>query len=288
VVVRVVVTMVRNARMDFWSLPHAAVLLAGIAVLFTPTESGSISLWSLGAEHAIAPTTYGNFAPQIGSPDPAWFAFSWDAVGPMPETVGSNPAVTPLLRGTWSTVGPMPETVGSNPAVTALLRGTWSTVGPRPETLSPDPAVTALLREAVSADAEEFGVRGGSVPTIRGAAPWGSQWVCGDDQLAVRLQDGGQFWIAQGVRAAPVQFPPGVLTGSFLEIANSLGNPTQGPGGDRSNLPPPGPAGAWCRPVPVPFDQSSPLASRTFWLPVIVVLVGFVVFWSSRGLRMPA
>ena len=88
--------------------------------------------------------------------------------------------------------------------------------------------------------------------------------------------------------AAPVQFPPGVFTGSTLEVANPLGDPTSGPTGDRSNLPPPGPAGAWCRPLPVPFAQSDPLASRTLWIWVGVLLVMVFVFWLSRGWKMPA
>ena len=240
-VVRVAVTVGRHALRGCWSLPRATVMLAGIAVL--PTQPGSISLWSSGAESAIAPTNYGSFAPPIGSADRAWsFAFGWNAIGPMPQTQGSDPAVIALLYGT------------------------------------------------VSAGAEEFDVGGGgSPPTVRGAAPEsGIHAVCIDDQTEMRLQRGGEFWTAQAVSGAPVQFPPGVFTGSTLDIANPLGDPTIGPSGDRSNLPPPGPAGAWCRPLPVPFAQSSPLTSRTLWIWVVVLLVMVFVFWLSRGWKMPA
>src|SRR6516225_1841223 len=97
----VAVTMRRHARKDCWSLPRVTVMLAGIAVL--PPQSGSVSLWSSGAEHAIAPTNYGNFSSPIGSPDATlWSAFGWSALGPMPQAQGSDPAVTALLYGTVS------------------------------------------------------------------------------------------------------------------------------------------------------------------------------------------
>ena len=239
-VLRVVVTMGRHARKDFWSLPRATILFAGIAVL--PIQSGSVSLWSSGAEHAIAPTNSGNFSSPIGSPDATlWSAFGWSALGPMPQAHGSDRAVTALHYGT------------------------------------------------VSAGAEVFGVgEGGVLPAPSRAAPGGIHAVCGDDQTAMRLQAGGKFWTAQAISATPVQFPPGVFTGSTLEIANPPGDPTSGPGGDRSNLPSLGPAGAWCRPLPVPFAQSGPLASRTLWIWVMVLLVTVFVFWLSRGWKMPA
>jgi hypothetical protein len=240
VVVRVADTVGWHALRSCWSLPRATVMLAGIAVL--PTQPSSISLWSSGAESAIAPTNYGSFAPPIGSADRAWsFAFGWSAVGPMPQTQGSDPAVTALLYGT------------------------------------------------VSAAAEEFGVGGGgALPALSRAALGGVHAVCGDDQTAMRLQAGGEFWTAHAVSGAPVQFPPDVFTESTLDVTNPLGNPTIGPSGDRSNLPPPGPAGAWCRRLSVPFAQSSPLASRTLWIWVVVLLVMVFVFWLSRGWKMPA
>jgi hypothetical protein len=165
-------------------------------------------------------------------------------------------------------------------------------LGPMSDTQGIDPAVTALLNGTLPAGAEEFGVGGAPPkPTTSGVAPEGIQGVCGDDQTATRLQAGGEFWIAQAASGAPVQFPPGVSTASSLGNAFSpSGNPTDptlGPSGDRSNLPAPGPAGAWCRPLPVPFALSSPLASRAVLIPVVVLLVGVIVFWLSRGVKMP-
>ena len=116
----------------------------------------------------------------------------------------------------------------------------------------------------------------------------GDQPVCGDELLVTKLQTGGEFWTTQAVSAAPAQFPAGVFTGITLENANPPGDPTQGPSGDPSNLVPAGPAGGWCRPPSLPFDQNNPLVSPALWIPAGVLLVGFVVFWLSRGIKIPS
>ena len=162
----------------------------------------------------------------------------------------------------------------------------WGALG-QPETRDGDPTVTGLPYGTVSAEASGVG-EGDSVQTIDGAARSGIHAVCSDNQTALRLQTGGDFRPAQVPTAAPVQFPPGVFTGSSLDVANALGDPTQGPGGDRSNLAPPGPAGSWCRPLPEPFAQDNPLASRAFWTPFALLLVIVVVFLLSRGVKIPA
>ena len=97
-----------------------------------------------------------------------------------------------------------------------------------------------------------------------------------------QLQAAGRYWNAVSVGAPPVRLspPPRAIA--------PLVDPIRGPGGDRTNVSAPGPAGAWCRPPPVPFAESSPLAGRGFWLPVAVALFGVTVFWLSRGLRMPS
>ena len=89
-----------------------------------------------------------------------------------------------------------------------------------------------------------------------------------------KLQTGGEFWTTQAVSAAPAQFPAGVFTGITLENANPPGDPTQGPSGDPSNLVPAGPAGGWCRPPSLPFDQNNPLVSPALWIPAGVLLGG--------------
>ena len=286
-VVRVAVTTGRRARKHCWSLLRAAMLLANISVLPTTTQSAGLSpiespkpaspfafgapmphtrvfdpvfdpasaqffsLLSYGAMSVIAPTTYGDFVSPIGLPDPS-----------LSSAFGSN--------GIWS----MPETQGIDPAVTTILDGTLQ---------------QGLLPPGPSSGTEELGVASGAgvvrssatVPTIStmGLVP---QPACGDNQLARRLQAGGESWEPQAVSATPALFPPGVFTA--IAVENPLG---LGPRGSRSNLSPPGPAGAWCRPAADPSSQNSPLDSPALWIGVGILLVGIVVFWLSRGFKMP-
>jgi len=264
VVVRVRVTTMRLARGHRWPLLFATALVA-ITVLTTPAHCASssafgspnpasqfttqgfdpaaarfFSLLSAGAMREIAPTTYGDFASPSGLP---------------------LPALSPALGG--SEVGPMPETLGSAPAV------------------------KALIYEALSGNGEQFAVDSSrAAPTFRRAPFGGIQPVCGgDDQLPVRPPAGGNFWTSQGMSASPVQFPPGVFTGS---VKNVLGDPIFGPAGHPTNVRSPNTAaGGWCRPLPVPLWERSPLASRSFWIPISILAVGVVVFWLSRGVKMP-
>ena len=180
---------------------------------------------------------------------------------------------------------PTHDDVGSS-ASSLPLDFTGNSLGPL-VTQRSSAAVTTLLDSTLSGGADNSGLDANDSPVSAGRrAAWGgSQAVCGSDQLAMRLQAGGGFWTSQAVSGAPVGLPLGVFTASAPANANPL---ALGPGGDRSNLSPPGPAGAWCRPLPVPFARSSPLASRIFWTPVAIVLVAVAVFWSSRGVKMPS
>jgi hypothetical protein len=164
----------------------------------------------------------------------------------------------------------------------------WSAVGML-QTQGLEPAAYRQLIGTGSVGAETFGLGDdGLVPTSDGADPSGIRPVCNNNKTAMRLQAGGDFRPAQIPSAAPVQFPRGVFIGSSLDVTNSQDDPIDGPSGDRANLPPPGPAGAWCLPAPVPFSQSSPLASRAFWTPFILAFGGIVVFVLSRGVKIPA
>lgn len=44
-------------------------------------------------------------------------------------------------------------------------------------------------------------------------------------------------------------------------------------------------AGSWCRPGPI--EDSSPLATRSFWSAVLILLFGLVAFWITRGFALP-
>ena len=108
------------------------------------------------------------------------------------------------------------------------------------------------------------------------AAPDGAtEYGCG--QLPGQIQSGGQYW---NIRTS------GRVLASLA--ANAPGDPVEGPTGDPSNLLAEGPASGWCRPRPLPFTYSSPLASRAFWIPVAVLLLGAGLFLLSRGVRLPS
>lgn len=250
-VVRLAAMIGRPARRGWWSLPCAMVLLVGTAIL--PARSSSISLLSPGLQLRAIGGLAG------GSPERA---LAPSLYGNFAPSAGSSDPVLSFDFG-WNANGPL-ETQVSGLAAAALLYGTT-------------PAGT-----------DAFGITGGGpVPTTAAAAPGPIRVICEDDKLARQLQAGGQGWNTYGVKAAPVQFASGVFTGSGLENANPQDDPTRGPSGDPSNLLPPGAAGGWCRPRPVPFSLSSPLASRVFWMPVVIMLVGVAVFLLSRGVKMP-
>jgi hypothetical protein len=151
-----------------------------------------------------------------------------------------------------------------------------------PRTWGSDPNMAALVNFNVSVDDNEFGLdqdRADALPAIGVAAPGAIQVVC--EQVPQELQAGAEFGNTQAGSGWPVQFPLRQFS------PNPLSDPTQGPGGDPSNLTAPGPAGAWCRAPSLPFVDSSPLASRVFWTPVVFVLFVITVFWLSRGFRLP-
>jgi hypothetical protein len=222
---------------------RATVLLGGIAIL--PTQSGNISLLSSEAQlRAIEGLVSGS---QIALP----------LYGDFTSPAGSP---DPALSFAFSA------------NALALLQNQGS-----------DPAVAASINRSVTLGADEIAEgRGGSVPTVRGAASGEMHAICSVDQTETQLQGGGEFWTTQAVSATPVRFPSGVFLGNSL-IADPL---ALGPTGDRSNLQSPGPAGSWCRPGPVPFSQSSPLESRAFWIIVFFPLVAGFVFWLSRGVKL--
>jgi len=151
----------------------------------------------------------------------------------------------------------------------------WSDAG-LAQTQGSDSAVTALLNSTVSATPEEFGVGGstaGSAPTVREGAPTWTPIACEQlaEQLAEQLQTGGEH-----------------RNTIFQLAANVSAHSIQGSTDYLSNLPSQGPAGAWCRPGPLPFAYSGPLANRAFWTPIAVVLFGVAVLWLSRGVKLPS
>lgn len=168
----------------------------------------------------------------------------------------------------------LPPAGGLEPALTFGFG--WSLTG-LADALGVDPIVSASLNGTVSDAADQFGVLGsatGPAATVGAAAPPATRTLC--EQLPPQLQAFGEYWNNHSAGGRPVQL-----------AANLSTDPTQDPSGDPSNLPRQGSAGAWCRPSPVPFADSSPLASRTFWTPIILVLCAIAVLWLSRGVGLP-
>jgi hypothetical protein len=145
--------------------------------------------------------------------------------------------------------------------------------------LDPIAGITTQVDEAAAAGASLAADTTIAAPRPRGTAPGSLQMDC--EWTAQTLQSGAEYWNTLPYGATPTSLGPPV------RLAASLADPVLGPSGNRTNLPPPGPAGAWCRPPPVPIAETSPLANRNFWIPALLVAFGVGVFWLSRGLEMP-
>jgi hypothetical protein len=146
--------------------------------------------------------------------------------------------------------------------------------------LNPIAGITTQVDEAAAAaDASLVAATTIAAPRPREATPGSIHIDCA--WMALTLQSGGDNWNTLPYDAMPTSLAPPVRLGA------SPANPVQGPSGNRSNLPRPGPAGAWCRPPPVPIAQTSPLSNQSFWIPVLLATFGVGVFWLSRGLEMP-
>jgi hypothetical protein len=280
VVVRVATPIGRPAGRASWLLLRATVMFAGITLLPTATQSASTT----GPPNPAPPFSLRGRAPQIQVFDPAatrlFSLLSYGAMSVIAPTIYGDFLSPTALSSSFgsSGVGPMPESEGLDPAVSQVLGDTMQ--GGLPAGAGWGEAQPFGVRSSSAVDVAGTGALSGEIATVSGAG--GVPPVCSDDQTAMRLQAGGEFWNAQGVSATPVQFPSGVFTG------NDVGNPLGlGPSGDRSNIIPPGPAGGWCRPFPAPFSQSSPLESPILWIGIATLFVTVVVFWLSRGFKMP-
>ena len=237
--------------------------------VFDPAAAQLSSLWSYGAMSIIASFIFGDFV----SPTALSSNFGLNAVAPMPQVQGSDDQVASVLDAT-------------------LLSGLLPTEGAQID-INSGGAVVASGGDVVGWNVAGLGLRDaiptlptvGSVGTIQSILTAGGiRPVCSDDQLEKKLQAGGQFWSGQAMSAMPAQFRPGLFTGP-VEVGNPLGG--LGPSGDPTNLPEAGPAGSWCRPGRAPFSQSSPFEDRLLWIGAGILFLGFVVFWLSRGTKMP-
>ena len=113
---------------------------------------------------------------------------------------------------------------------------------------------------------------------------------CPGGRLERRLQGATGFWTPQAASISPVHVDLNARSDAALGRA-----PTAAASRDASDMDDAdnfrplraGAASGWCRPQPMPFSVSSPLASRGF-LAILGVLISIaVVFGLSRGFKMP-
>jgi hypothetical protein len=239
---------------------------------YDPAAAYFHSLLSFGAMQIIAPAVFGDFqSPVAVSYTPQWS-------GIMLQDAGFDTAVSTMLNGVVQQ-----DLLPTGGALIAEEFGIGA---------SPDSAPDADAAPP-SANGSDFSA---GVPTASGDVSdpaidaGGIEPTCVEDEVADKLQAGGEYWNSQGAgvggaRLAPAQFPLGVFMRPVM-LANPLGD--LGPTGDRTNLVAPGPAGGWCRPGREPFSLSSPLEDDLLWIAFSIVFGALLVAWLSRGARLPA
>ena len=239
---------------------------------YDPAAAYFLSMLSFGAMSLITPTVFGDFqSPVVVSQAP-------QLSGVMPEGAGLDPAVSTMLNNIVQqeilpTAGALTVTefgVGSNSDAASGSYGAES------------PAKGSDVMDNVPTTIGDM-----SGPMIaRGAV----DPICSEDEVAGKLETGGEFWNNSGAglggaRFAPAQFPRGVFARPVM-----LGSPLHGlgPNGERSNLVAPGPAGGWCRPGRESIFTRSPIENDLLWIALSIVLGAQVGMWMSRGARLPA
>jgi hypothetical protein len=239
---------------------------------YDPAAAYFNSMLSFGAMQIIAPAIFGDFQPSVAvSYTPQWS-------GIMLQDAGFDTAVSTMLNGVVQQA--------LLPTGGALIAEEFG-IGPSPDSASDaDSAPPSANGSDFSAD----------VPTASGdlsdptVDAGGIEPTCVEDEVADKLQAGGEYWNSSGAggggaKLAPAQFPLGVFMRP-VTLANPLGG--LGPTGDRTNLVAPGPAGGWCRPGREPFSLSSPLEDDLLWIAFSIVFGALLVAWLSRGARLPA
>jgi hypothetical protein len=203
---------------------------------------------------------------------------------------GATQPATPLLPADELNYGTLPPAAPLPPA-DELNYGTLEPAAPLPPTAGlglslPSPFGSVLDPAAIDADDAGAAARGNPeagatipAPSLARARPGKLHLDCA--VIPQTLQSGGEYWQTLPYAAMPARLAPPGRPGA------SLADPIRGPSGNRTNLQAPGPAGAWCRPPPIPIADTSPLANRGFWIPASLVLFGIGVFWLSRGLALP-
>jgi hypothetical protein len=237
---------------------------------YDPAAAHFYSLLSFGAMSLITPAIFGDFqSPVAVSQGP-------QSSGIMPQGAGFDPAVSTMLNGV------MEQDI--LPRAGALIAEEFGVSANSDSVPDDNPAAATSGSEfsrGVLTVAEDI-----SKPTIEAGA---REPTCAEDELAAKLQAGGEFWNNPaaglgGTRLSPAQFP----LAAFVRPV-TLASPLRGLGpiGNPSNLVAPGPAGGWCRSGREPFSLSSPIEDDLLWIGLSIVLGALVIIWLSRGSRLP-
>ena len=239
---------------------------------YDPAAAYFFSMLSFGAMSLITPAVFGDFqSPVVVSQAP-------QLSGVMPEGAGFDPAVSTMLNNVVQQ-----DILPTAGALTATEFGIASNA----DAASGGYAAASPAKGSGFSDNVPIINRDMSGPMIgRGAV----EPICSEDEVAGKLEAGGEFWNDAGAglggaRFAPAQFPRGVFARPVV-LASPL--PGLGPNGERSNLVAPSPAGGWCHAGREAHFLSSPIEDDLPWIALSIVLGALVVMWMSRGARLPA
>ena len=239
---------------------------------YDPAAAYFYSLLTFGAMRLIAPAIFGDFQ----SPVAVSYAPQWSGV--MSQGAGLDTSVSTMLNAMAQQ-----DLLPTGGALIAEEFGVSASPGSSADgDFAPPLANSSNLNVSAPTGTEDLGD-----PTVEAG---GIEPICAEDQLADKLQAGGEYWNNEGAgigvaRLAPAQFPLGVFARP-VTLANPLSD--LGPTGDRNNLAAPGPAGGWCRPGREPFSLSSPLEDDLLWIAFSIILGALLIAGLSRGARLPA
>lgn len=237
---------------------------------FDPAFEQFFSLLSYSAMSIMAPTIYGDFE----NPVQVSLPLGLGAFGPMSQDLGFDPAVSAEFIGILQN-GLLPELSGPDveefsvgSSVFGVPTGAGASSGGDGDASGPPPGAASALPSPTL------------VALVGGIRP-----ACDENVLESDLQAAGEFWNGQGRSVAPIQFPQGVFAGAVV-VGDPLGG--LGPTGEPTNLPPPAQPGDWCIPRELQFSLSSPIEDTLFWIALYILLGSALVFYVSRGVRLPA
>lgn len=219
--------------------------------VFDPAESSFFSLLTYGAMQQIVPTLFGDFL------SPTALSMGQGLSGPTSQNNGLDPAVSAMLDQASQQLQPALQPSGGSAEVEEFGVGSDPGVGSSDPSTDSGPTVDKTPRRLAVSKAV------------------GLASACLDQSLK-HIQTGDRFWGQQSKSAPPAEFPRGIALGDL------------GPRGNPINLSSPGLAGDWCRPSAMPFYETSPLEDQLLWIASGLLLTGVLVFYLSRGFRLPA